>query len=163
MPSSLLVVPMLRSKAPFSRPPKPQISRKLLRAYFNTTPRDLPDTPTSQFPRSLSYSKLLQQTPETFRLQHRSQKSSYTHSTKELKLPSKLSGIKGVKSILTGKAGKRTAAYTARCEKACCASMSDADWDPDAIDISPEGYLASGQVVPLPSIRELVGNGSVWS
>jgi len=160
---TLLSGPLLHPKAAFSRPPKTQISRKLLQAYFNTTPRDLPDTPSSQFPRSLSYSKLLRETPETFRLQRRSRKSSCLNLPKDLKLPGTLSGIKGVKSILTGKSGPRPSACTARCEKACSTSMSDEGWDPDTIDISPEGYLASGQVVPLPRIREIAGNGSVWS
>lgn len=159
---ALLCDPLLRPKA-LTRPPKTQISRKLLQAYFNTTPRDVPDTPSSQFPRSLSYSKLLQETPDTFRLQRRSRKSSYPTLSKGLKLPGTLSGIKGVKSVLTGKSRKRPSAGTARCEKACSTSLSDAGWDPDLIDISPEGYLISGQVVPLPRIRELPSNGSVWS
>ena len=143
----------LQTRAVTERQHKVQVSRKLLQAYLNTTPRGRPETPPNQLPRTLSYSKLLQETPDAFRLQRKYRNNSRTRLIKEMKLPGALSGVQGVKSTLTGKASKQRFRLTSKCEKASCTSMNDDGWDPDVIDISPEGYLASGQVVPLPRIH----------
>ena len=137
-------------------PARTAVSRKALQAFLDIRAERRTMSPALTSPRSMSYSKLLQETPDTFRQLHTLRKALETAPKPQLKKVGSLAGIQGIKSVI---GGQRSTTFRKLSEKRlppkilsnprtldkgfnCSFDIEETEEsDPYVMDISPEKYL----------------------
>lgn len=151
----------LRPRQPDRVQLKSTVSRKALHAYFDMKFSSQDLTPFKSTARSLSYSKLLQETPDTFRKQRTSRKLDPSLLSRPVKKVNSLVGIQGIKSVLRDKGDPHTSARrpepkklmktlaartTTQGFRGFFGGPHTEEFDPDVIDICPDLYLREMQL-----------------